>query len=212
MVCTKKRIFFRWSIESEYKALANIVVKLTWLKHCCTNLWCDNLGATSVSVNSVFHARTKHVEAIFHFVLEMVAKQKLFVQCVHQAATFTKVSPFTIQATGRSPTLASEEILDFEKMMNHNTILKHHLLWSRRSEQSPIPVQLDVPLGKPNPLSSTSKKPSKHSNPTLFLSLGYLIPTTAQLSSNYLRPYDKDNEKVHLGFVQITSLAIFTES
>ncbi|GJR50517.1 retrovirus-related pol polyprotein from transposon TNT 1-94 [Tanacetum coccineum] len=62
----------RSSTESEYKALADTVAELTWLESLLRELrvpvksipilWCDNLGATYLSANPIFHARMKHVE------------------------------------------------------------------------------------------------------------------------------------------------------
>jgi len=45
-------------------------------------LWCDNLGATYLSANPVFHARTKHIEVDYHFVRERVSQGLLEVQLV----------------------------------------------------------------------------------------------------------------------------------
>ncbi|KAD3068183.1 hypothetical protein E3N88_36063 [Mikania micrantha] len=88
----KQRTVSRSSTESEYKALADTVAELTWLEallhelgifsQSSPTLWCDNLGATYLSANPVFHARTKHVEVDFHFVREKVAQGKLKVQFI----------------------------------------------------------------------------------------------------------------------------------
>ena len=40
-------------------------------------MWCDNLGATYLSMNPIFHARTKHIEVDFYFVRERVARKVL---------------------------------------------------------------------------------------------------------------------------------------
>jgi histone deacetylase 1/2 len=51
--------------------LANGTAEVIWLYYILSDLqirsafaptiWCDNLGATYLSANSIFHARTKHV-------------------------------------------------------------------------------------------------------------------------------------------------------
>jgi hypothetical protein len=60
-------------------------------------LWCDNLGATFLTANPVFHARTKHIEIDFYFVREKVsagALQVRFISSADQIADiFTKALP-----------------------------------------------------------------------------------------------------------------------
>jgi hypothetical protein len=62
-----------------------------------SQLWCDNLGATYLSANPVFHARAKHIEIDFHFVRERVAKRLLEVRFIASndqvADGFTKTLP-----------------------------------------------------------------------------------------------------------------------
>ncbi|GKE24856.1 retrovirus-related pol polyprotein from transposon TNT 1-94 [Tanacetum coccineum] len=93
--------------EAEYKALADTVAELTWLQALLNELkirssstpilWCDNLGATYLSANPIFHARIKHVEIDYHFVREKVAQGDLQVQHISTydqiADIFTKPLP-----------------------------------------------------------------------------------------------------------------------
>ncbi|KAH0662078.1 hypothetical protein KY284_027009 [Solanum tuberosum] len=66
----------RSSTEAEYRALVAVTSELTWVElievGCFTSstsiLWCDNLRATYLNVNPIFHSRTKHMAIDFHFV------------------------------------------------------------------------------------------------------------------------------------------------
>ncbi|KAJ0493560.1 putative RNA-directed DNA polymerase [Helianthus annuus] len=87
----KQRTVSRSSTESEYKAIADTVAELVWLKSLlrelglnseAPTLWCDNLGTTYLTANPVFHARTKHVEVDYHFVREQVTQGHLKVNFI----------------------------------------------------------------------------------------------------------------------------------
>ncbi|XP_019197693.1 PREDICTED: uncharacterized protein LOC109191488 [Ipomoea nil] len=79
----KQRTVARSLTEAEYKGLADVAAEVTWVVSLLrelglhsgnpATLWCDNLGATYLVANPVFHARTKHVEIDFHFIHDKVA-------------------------------------------------------------------------------------------------------------------------------------------
>jgi histone deacetylase 1/2 len=103
----KQATVSRSSTEAEYKSVANATAEMIWVQSLLKELgvklrqtpvlWCDNLGATYLSANPVFHARAKHIEIDFHFVRERVLKKELevrFVPSKDQVADgFTKPLP-----------------------------------------------------------------------------------------------------------------------
>jgi histone deacetylase 1/2 len=97
----------RSSTEAEYKSMANATAEIIWMESLLKELgvrpqqtpclWCDNLGATYLSANPVFHARAKHIEIDFHFVRERVRRKQLQVRFISSrdqiADGFTKALP-----------------------------------------------------------------------------------------------------------------------
>ena len=63
--------------------MANTIAELTWLTFLLQDLrislasllllYCDNLSALHMTINLVFHARSKHIELDYHYVREWVA-------------------------------------------------------------------------------------------------------------------------------------------
>jgi hypothetical protein len=102
----KQATVSRSSTEAEYKAVANATAELIWVQSLLRELgvsqkqppvlWCDNIGATYLLLNPVFHARTKHIEVDYHFVRECVAQKLLRIKFISKdqlADIFTKPLP-----------------------------------------------------------------------------------------------------------------------
>jgi hypothetical protein len=77
------------STEAGYKAIADATAEIIWLQVLIRelgislprppSLWCDNIGATYLTANPVFH---RHVEVDYHFVRERVAMKQLEVRSI----------------------------------------------------------------------------------------------------------------------------------
>lgn len=72
----------RSSTEAEYRAVANTASEIRWITSLLTELgvrlssvpviYCDNIGATHLSANPIFHSRMKHLALDFHFIRDNV--------------------------------------------------------------------------------------------------------------------------------------------
>jgi hypothetical protein len=90
--CKQQPTVARSSTEAKYKALANAAVEIQWLKTLFSDLhvsiihppilWCDNIGATYLTSNPLFHARTKHIEIDFYYVRDQVLNGQLNVRLI----------------------------------------------------------------------------------------------------------------------------------
>ncbi|RVW77775.1 Retrovirus-related Pol polyprotein from transposon RE2 [Vitis vinifera] len=99
----------RSSAKAEYRSLASSAAEITWLTFLLRDigiqlreppqLLCDNLSALHMTVNPVFHARSKHIELDYHFVREKVARGVLITRflpsSLQVADIFTKALPKT---------------------------------------------------------------------------------------------------------------------
>lgn len=71
------------STEAEYRSVANTSAELRWICSLLTELginitgppviYCDNVGATYLCANPVFHSRMKHLALDYHFIRNQVS-------------------------------------------------------------------------------------------------------------------------------------------
>ena len=78
----KYRTIAHSSTEAEYRFIATISAEIRWICSLLTELgvdipqqsviYCDNVGATNLCANPVFHSRMKYVALDYHFICEQV--------------------------------------------------------------------------------------------------------------------------------------------
>ncbi|RVW31560.1 Retrovirus-related Pol polyprotein from transposon RE1 [Vitis vinifera] len=100
--CSKKqKTVARSSTEAEYRVVASTAAEVTWVSHLLSELgitlqqsptiYCDNLSATYLCVNPLFHSRMKHVALDYHFVREKVVDGSLKVSHVNTQSQLADV-------------------------------------------------------------------------------------------------------------------------
>lgn len=97
----KQQTVAKSSTEAEYRALGLATTELVWIQSLLRDIgyasthspiiWCDNIGATYLSANPVFHARSKHLEVDFHFVRDKVQKKEIQVRFICSKDQFADI-------------------------------------------------------------------------------------------------------------------------
>ncbi|GKV24576.1 hypothetical protein SLEP1_g34169 [Rubroshorea leprosula] len=112
----KQNTVARSSAEAEYRAIANAVAEVLWVRQLLSELhvflhsppmvYCDNISSIYMSLNPVQHQRTKHIEIDIHFVRERVASGIICIQYVpsstQRADVLTKALSFALFRSRRS--------------------------------------------------------------------------------------------------------------
>lgn len=90
-----KKTVARSSTEAEYRSVASSAAEVNWIQNLLSEvhfssstipiIYCDNVGATYLCSNPIFHSHMKHISIDFHFVRDQVAKNELRVAHVHFA-------------------------------------------------------------------------------------------------------------------------------
>lgn len=117
----------------EYRSLASTTIGFLWLESLLTELrfpltipstlWCDNIFATYLAANPIFHSRSKHLKIDFHFVQYLVAKKILHVHLISTreqlADVLTKALPIPLFLECRSK-LRVHRFKALERMLGYD--------------------------------------------------------------------------------------------
>jgi hypothetical protein len=97
----RQTIVSRSNVEPEYRAVANGVAEVTWLRQLlhefqtppsqCTLIYYNNISVVYLSINSVQHQRTKHVKIDLHFIREKVVIGQVYVLHIPTTSQFTDI-------------------------------------------------------------------------------------------------------------------------
>jgi hypothetical protein len=84
---------------SELLWITSLLQEIHFLVSQPPTVWCDNLGATFLASNPIFHAHIKYIELDYHFVRKKISTKQLSVQFICSADQlgdlFTKSLPRT---------------------------------------------------------------------------------------------------------------------
>ena len=75
--------------------MAQLAAELSWLLELLREMhmkipaapiiWCDNISASALAANPVYHARTKHIELDIHFIRDKVLQKQLEIRYIPSA-------------------------------------------------------------------------------------------------------------------------------
>ncbi|GMI77284.1 cysteine-rich RLK (RECEPTOR-like protein kinase) 8 [Hibiscus trionum] len=94
-----QKTFSRSSTKARYRAVANATAEVLWVQYLLQeitvalqkppSLFCDNISATYVCKNPVFHSRMKHLALDYFFVRDLVAAGSLLIQHIPSKSQIT---------------------------------------------------------------------------------------------------------------------------
>lgn len=158
----KQKSVARSSTEAEYRALASTAAEVLWLKNLlgelgvslprCPTIYCDNIGATYLSVNPVFHSKMKHIAIDNHFVRDHVTTGNFGVSYI---STKDQLADILTKPLSRQLFTTLRNKIGIS---NGSTILRGH---NRPAHYSPKPAH-SSPDSHPENQAKSNDSPDSH--------------------------------------------------